>query len=122
MNKYSSQEHIKSSKKIKTINELEKLFESSPKLEAKKNDVDMSFDDSNTEDSDSDSDSDSDDEVSAYSQHEIGSCSHYEEEQIVETHGIEWDIFHQKDVPKLLEYLKKYSDKFSKSCGSPKKV
>ncbi|CAH1415722.1 unnamed protein product [Lactuca virosa] len=128
MNKYSSQEPIKSSRKIKTRNELEKLFESSPKLEAKNKDVDMSSDDLSTEDSDSDSDSDSnsdsdsDDEVSAYSQHEIGTCSHYEEEQIVETHGIEWDIFHQKDVPKLLEYLKKYSDKLGKSCGSPKKV
>ncbi|KAI3765147.1 hypothetical protein L2E82_15173 [Cichorium intybus] len=117
MNKYSSQDHIMTSKKIRTRKKLEKLFETSSTSEDSNSDeLDMSSDDSSS--------NDSDDESFVYSQHEIGSSSLLEEEQVVDidTHGVEWDIFHQKDVPKILEYLRKYSDKLGKSCGSPKKV
>ncbi|KAI3498865.1 hypothetical protein L1887_34651 [Cichorium endivia] len=75
MNKYSSQDHIMSSKKIRTRKKLEKLFESSSTSEDSNSDeVDMSSDDSSSNDSDDDS--------FVYSQHEIGSSSLLEEEQV----------------------------------------
>ncbi|KAI3708438.1 hypothetical protein L2E82_37607 [Cichorium intybus] len=98
-------------------NAAQKFFETSSTSEdSNSGEVDTSSDDSSS--------SDSDDESFFYSQHEIGSSSLLKEEQVVDidTHGVEWDIFHQIDVPKILEYLRKYSDKLSKSSGSPKKM
>ncbi|KAI3739949.1 hypothetical protein L2E82_30363 [Cichorium intybus] len=98
-------------------NAAQKLFETS-----------STFEDSNSDEVDTSSDNSSSnhshDESFVYSQHEIGSSSLLEEELVIgiDSHGVEWDIFHQIDVPKILEYLRKYSDKLSKSCGSPKKV
>ncbi|KAI3738889.1 hypothetical protein L2E82_29120 [Cichorium intybus] len=78
-------------------NAAQKLFEtSSTSEESNSDEVDTSSDDSRS--------SDLDDESFIYSQHEIGSSSLLEEEQVVDidTHGVEWDIFHQIDVPKIL--------------------
>ncbi|KAI3680618.1 hypothetical protein L6452_35391 [Arctium lappa] len=40
----------------------------------------------------------------------------------VDTCGAEWDVFRRQDVPKLVEYLRKYSNELNQSYSSPKKV
>ncbi|KAI3745435.1 hypothetical protein L1987_58547 [Smallanthus sonchifolius] len=60
-----------------------------------------------SDDSESESESESDDEDSS---------------QVTNRCGAHWDIFRREDVPMLLEYLKKYSDKLSRSHGSSRKI
>ncbi|KAI3795784.1 hypothetical protein L1987_38443 [Smallanthus sonchifolius] len=101
MKKYNSHDHLNSSKKIVKRNKLEEMFASSSRLEDTRNHEVVSVSD------ESESESESDDEVSS---------------QVANGCGAQWDIFRREDVPMLLEYLKKYSDKLSRSHGSSRKL
>lgn len=115
MNKYNSQNHLKSSRKIAKRNKLEEMFASSSRLDDTcENDVDFTTlrleNTRNNEvvlESESESESESEDEDFS---EDVDRC------------GAQWDVFRREDVPKLLDYLRKYNDKLSRSYGSPKKV
>ncbi|KAJ9535526.1 hypothetical protein OSB04_un001337 [Centaurea solstitialis] len=97
MKKYSSEDHLTSSSIIRNRNKIEEVFGSLS-------------DDSSTDDSDDED----------FSEDEIR--SRYGEEQVIDTCGAQWDVFRREDVPKLLDYLRKYSDKLAKFYGSPEMV
>ncbi|XP_024992409.1 lysine-specific demethylase JMJ25 isoform X2 [Cynara cardunculus var. scolymus] len=69
--------------------------------------------------SDDSSISESDDEDLCHDESGSSSCN---KRKPVDTCGAQWDVFRRQDVPKLVEYLRKYSNELNQSYSSPKKV
>lgn len=131
LNKYSSQDQNESLEKNKTKNETNQpcgrssfssevtqqseLLEDNTKGELTQipNGNPCAFSD------DSSIGGESDDEDLCHEEFGSSSCNRGKP---VDTCGAEWDVFRRQDVPKLVEYLRKYSNELNQSYSSPKKV
>ncbi|KAI3698017.1 hypothetical protein L6452_31126 [Arctium lappa] len=117
MNKYGSQDHNESSSKTESQNKIDDFFgkssvssdltQTNEELSRIPNgEVSVLSDDSSIEVSD---------DEDLYS-------NYYGEKLVLDTHGAVWDVFRRQDVPKIIEYLRKYSNELKEPHSSPKKV
>ncbi|KVI01041.1 JmjC domain-containing protein [Cynara cardunculus var. scolymus] len=117
MNKYGSQDHNESLSKTESQNKIDDFFgkssvcsdltQTNEELSRVPNgEVCVLSDDSSIEVSD---------DEDLYS-------NYYGEKLVLDTHGALWDVFRRQDVPKLVEYLRKYSNELKESHSSPEKV